>query len=349
MATPAEMLEGKIINGWQVLEPIRSFAGGTGGNFSSGYVVQRNGESAFLKAMDLHSAISRGIEAISDDTTQFRFERDLLTFCSDRRLSKIIRLIEHGEFNAINPEEALSNFNIVFYMVFELADGDIRRELTLNKIDSNLWKLRLLHNVATALGQLHGVQVAHQDVKPSNILAFNSQKTFKLSDLGRSNSKIFNAPTDKYAFPGDHNYAPPEYHYKYIPPDENDRRQGSDIYLLGSLISFLFTGLGAFMSTLQKMENEYRSGVWQGNYKDVLPFLVKAHNEATLLLKKQLPTQCCEELSTIYSQLCHPDPSIRGDPRSRSRTGRPIGIERYISKFDLLEKKMSIFEKARTI
>lgn len=344
MGTPSEMLEGQIINGWNVLNTIGSFTGATGGHFSAGYIVERDGTTAFLKAMDLHSAARKGLNAISEETSQFIFERDLMSFCADRRLSRIIKLIDCGEFVPLSTAEK-TEFNTVYYMVFELADGDIRRELTLNKGAGANWKLRILHHVAVGVSQLHGVKIAHQDVKPSNVLAFNLDSSFKLTDLGRSSSKTFSAPTDKCPFPGDYNYAPPEYHFGFVPPNDQDRRQGSDAYLLGSLISFLFCGLGAFMATLQHAPIEYRPGNWQGNFSDVLPFWTTAHSEATLALSSHIPDYCREDLISIYFQLCHPDPSTRGHPRARARIGRPLGLERYISRFDAIAKKTSISER----
>ncbi|WP_241068916.1 protein kinase domain-containing protein [Achromobacter insuavis] len=343
VATPAETLLGKTINGWNITGVLGSYQGQSGGHFSSGYIVEKDGTSAFLKAMDVHAVLARGLEAISRQTTQFQFERDLLCFCRDRRLSKIITLLDHGEY-AVPDLPIGPPFNIVYYMVFELASGDIRRRLNLDGEKNTEWKLRVLHHAAVGLTQLHNIDVAHQDLKPSNVLAINDM-SFKLSDLGRSNSKRFIAPTDDLEFPGDLTYAPPEYHYGYLPASHQDRRLGSDAYLLGSLIGYLFTGIGAFMYTHENTPEQYRPGIWGGDFSDVLPFLITAHGQTTDQLKKHLPPDFESELASIYYELCHPDPSVRGHPRARAQAGRPLGLDRYVSRFDAMAKKASILQR----
>lgn len=344
MATAAEMLQGKVINGWTVVSQIGTYAGMSGGNFSTGYQVEKDGRTAFMKATDLHNAFLNSIEAMGDTIDQFRFERDVLKFCSDERLSGIITMYEAGEFDLTANPNPLQR---IYYIIFEWADGDIRRAITLGGDRACSWKLRVLHKSAVALVQLHGNDIAHQDLKPSNVLAFNQRDDFKLGDLGRCRAKRFVAPTDKLKYPGDYSYAPPEYLYGEVPLSFINGKVGSDAYLLGSLISFLYTGLGALPVTLLNLPQEYRPKVWQGTYKDMLPFLVRAHTEGSDLLSKQLPEAMRDELTTAYFNLCHPDPEKRGHPASRRQTGGPVGLDRYRSIFDRLCKEAEMRERAQ--
>lgn len=347
MSTPAELLNGHVINGWHVDEPLQTFQGQTGGFFSRGYIVSKDGKKAFLKAMDLHAAIKKGLKEVEKTTRQYNFERELHALCRDSRLSNIVRLIDDGEYQVgALPAGLEASFNTVYYLIFEWADGgDIRREMAFDGAKSDSWKSFVLHQIAVALTQLHKIDVAHQDLKPSNVLSFKTAKKYKLSDLGRSNSKHHTAPSDAYSFPGDTNYAPPEYFYNHIPSDHQDRRYGSDAYLLGSMISFLFSGFGALGFTLWHLPPQYRHDVWKGSYTDVLPFLIDAHTKATIALKALLPAACCEELGEIYFQLCHPDPQVRGHPATRSLHGRLLGLDRYITKFDAIEKKLRVGDR----
>lgn len=343
MATPAEMLLHKIIAGWTVVEELGTYPGATGGHFSTGYIVEKNGQRAFLKAMDLSRAFALGLPAMQNEINQYLFEKNLLTFCKDKRLSGVIRLFEAGEVDLSGT--GIMNDRI-YYFIFELADGDIRREMTVGGLKDDAWKLLVLHRSAVALFQLHGAEIAHQDLKPSNVLSFKAQDNFKIGDLGRCASKKFAAPTDVFDFPGDRSYAPPEYHYKYVPPSYTDQRLGSDAYLLGSLISFLFAkGIGALNATLINLPDAYWHNNWNGSYLDALPFILKAHTEATLVLKQQLPEVVREELGDAYFNLCHPDPELRGHPAARRQTGRPIGIDRYRTSFDLMLKKVRLAAK----
>jgi len=346
MASPAEMLLHKEVAGWTVVEEMGSYSGATGGNFSTGYIVEKDGTRAFLKAMDLSRAFLDGLPAMQRDIDQYLFEQNVLTFCKDNRLSGVIRLFEAGH---MDEGDKPSLNDRIYYFIFELADGDIRREMTVGGMKSDSWKLRVLHKSSIALVQLHGADIAHQDLKPSNVLSFRAQNNFKLGDLGRCSSKKFSAPTDVFAFPGDRSYAPPEYHYKYVPTTYTDQRLGSDAYLLGSLISFLFSnGIGALAATFNHLPHNYWHNQWQGTYEDAIPFLEQAHTQATILLKTQLPEIIREELGEAYFNLCHPNPQRRGHPQARRQSGRPVGIDRYRSVFDLMLNKVRIQEKLKT-
>ena len=334
------MLLHKEIDGWRVIEEMGTYPGMTGGTFSTGYIVEKDGRQAYLKAMDLQRALLKGARAIQAIVNQYLFEKDILDFCRQRGLSGIVSLYDAGEINV-----ALENAPpaIIYYLIFELAEGDIRRQLTIGGDKEAFWKLNVLHQCAVGLTQLHGVEIAHQDLKPSNVLSFSAEKTFKLADLGRCNSKQFMAPTDAMEYPGDPSYAPPEYHYSEIPLNRVDQRMGSDAYLLGSLVSFLFAeGPGALISTLQRLPEQYLPENWEGSYKEALPFLIKAHTEASIDLKKRLPEIIRQELGEAYFNLCHPDPVVRGHPAARKQSGRPLGLDRYRSIFDRLKFKVKI-------
>jgi serine/threonine protein kinase len=347
MATPAELLVGENIDGWSVENNLGTYPGMTGGHFSTGYIVSKGGRRAFLKAMDLHNASAKGVKEVARATQQFEFERELLGFCSNNGLSHVVRLLHNGQHHVGSQREDIpAHFYTVYYMIFEYSEsGDIRREITFDGVKPASWKLHVLHQAAIGLKQLHTVNVAHQDLKPSNLLGFPEKGVYKLGDLGRSNAKHLSAPTDQLSFPGDLSYAPPEYRYDFRPSDYHDRRLGSDAYLLGSLISFLFLSVGAIMATLHFLPDEYKPDVWEGAYSEALPFLEMAHTRATQQLRPCLPNSISDELGNIYFQLCHPNPSLRGHPDARRQVGRPLGLDRYLSRFSALEKRLRVQER----
>src|SRR5204862_166519 len=102
------------------------------------------------------------------------------------------------------PNDAMST---VEYLIFEKADADIRAHLDAHADLDIAFALRALHHVAIGLKQLHSVNVAHQDVKPSNVLIFPGNES-KVGDLGRAWAGGMRAPHDD-AKPcaGDRNYA----------------------------------------------------------------------------------------------------------------------------------------------
>ena len=102
--------------------------------------------------------------------------------CKTRHMNRIVEALADG-----SVEVDQSPLGIVQYLIFEDADCDLRVRLHLLGRLEIAWKLRSLHHVATGLNQLHGQQIVHQDVKPSNILVFN-EKNSKIADLGSASS-----------------------------------------------------------------------------------------------------------------------------------------------------------------
>jgi serine/threonine protein kinase len=163
----------KIDGGWIIgqLEPRSSLA--TGGNFSQSYQATNGGKIAFVKALDFERAFSTGgnvTKILQHVLELFNFEVDMLSFCEQKRMDRVVRAIGSGILDTDG-----SPFGQVPYLLFERADGDIRKHLDDPLFSKGLaWKLRALHHIATGLRQLHGADVVHQDLKPSNILIFDS-------------------------------------------------------------------------------------------------------------------------------------------------------------------------------
>jgi serine/threonine protein kinase len=311
--------------------------------------------------MDLSAALQHAdqLAAIRHFAEMIQFEGELLEICKQRHLSRIVRLIEQGTLDGAVGSEVtpvVAAASRVYFFIFELADGDVRHRFSRTcETDCSL-KLRALHQTATAVAQLHGSSIAHQDVKPSNVVSFNGNE-HKLADLGRASLVGRLGPTDDLPFAGDLTYMPPEYAYGFTPPDALDRRFGTDVYLLGSLIAFLFTLQGSSALLRQRVPDHVLPRVWStdpesawnGSFADALPHLVKAHGEVSDYLSQQIPTYCSGDLSRAYFELAHPDPLVRGHPKARRQVGRPLGLERYISLFDLLSKRSSVNERLARI
>src|SRR6185437_6181885 len=244
MPTPAELLAGLSLDGgWKVTERITAGPDATGGVFSVSYIVESaHSGRAFLKALDFSKAFSspdpaRALQAM---TEAYNFERDILQKCADRRMDRVVRAIGDGNVRTT----ATSGGGVVQYLIFELADRDVRLQLSLSSKVDLAWKLRSLHHIATGLMQLHSAGIAHQDLKPSNVLVFEG-KTSKVSDLGRAAYQGRTGPCDDLSFAGDPSYAPPELIYGHVDSDWRKRRLGCDLYLLGSMVAFFFTGAGS--------------------------------------------------------------------------------------------------------
>lgn len=347
----ANSLEGKVLNnGWTVVKKIEPKEGSTGGFFSVCYVVTRGNETAFLKALNFQAFFQmfRGrpiVEIITEQTNAFKFERDLLLRCKNNRLSKVSMVIDEGE-------EILEGFTIpnVPYLIFEMSDGDVRSHMNFSKDVEIAWKLHSLHNVAVGLKQLHGVKIGHQDLKPSNILLYDEGVVSKVGDLGRSLCAEIKAPHENGGdFPGDLNYAPPEFLYRYIDPDWDFRVRSTDMYLFGSLVVFYFSGANMTALIGKNLDPQFKWTQWRGTYANVHDYLVDAFYKALKEFKSPISDKVLSDhLSQIVEYCCFPIPEKRGHPKaiqlslkrdgSRNLNSNQFDFQRIVSKFDFLHK-----------
>lgn len=342
---PAENLIGKKLeNGWVVSKKIEKKEDGSGGNFSVSYIVEKDGDSAFLKAQDLSRVLRAGnvMQALEAMTTAHNYECDLLKICDQKKLSKVVNIITTGEIPA---EE--NTFLPVPYIIFELADRSVRDYLNIVENFNIAWIFRSLHNIAVGLKQLHNANIVHQDIKPSNILLFDNQKTSKLADLGRGELKGKISIYSDLKIAGDPAYAPPEQLYGYLLPDWGARRKACDLFHLGSMIVFYFLQTHMTVLLRRYLPMEYQWTNWDGDFNEVLPFIDSSFEIVLIDIKEVIFKQVdCEiranEIINIINQLCKPDPAKRGYPKLPDQKGDQYSMEKYITKFDVLARYFEI-------
>ncbi len=340
MTRPADSLINMDLgNGWTVVEKITKKPNSTGGAFSVGYKVKNvNGDEAFLKALDFSGAFNEPDppSALSKLTELYLFERDLLAKCRDKKLDRIMTPILDGKVTV----QGFGPLGQVFYLIFELASGDIRGALQdFSKLDL-LWSLTSLHNVAVGLNQLHKIEVAHQDVKPSNVLFVNSGS--KLSDLGRACDKNRISHNDSITVAPDLTYAPVDLYYPNTGVTGFEKRVLTDLYLLGSLFFFHFSGISAAHALQSKLRG---SRVTNHSFTHDLPYLQHAFDETLSELRHSIETVAgpfTPEILLMAKQLCEPDPTKRGDQGWRGSKVPMYNLQRYISKLDAICKRVEI-------
>lgn len=338
---PHQLLEGlSLAGGWRVVERLGRPADGTGGMFSCGYIVRReDGQRGYLKALDFFSALQSSSDPARDLEPllqAFNFERDLLHRCAAKRLSRVVRALSDGAVTVPN----LPPPSTVQYIIFELAEGDVRTQMALADRLDIAWTLRSLHQIAVGLEQLHSISAAHQDLKPSNVLVFEGRKVSKLADLGRAAVKGERPPHYGFSIAGAHGYAPPELRYGDVPASWEAQRMGCDAYLLGSMISSLFTTVGMTPLILMELDDRFQPTSWRGTYQEVLPYIRQAFYSTLQYVAGEFPAALKTDLTEVLAQLCDPDPKRRGHPDDRRMvSGNPYSLHRYISKFDMLASK----------
>lgn len=336
-----QTLSGELSGEWRVVRPLSRSTVATGGQFSTPYIVQSvtSGEYAFLKAIDFLGALGSPDPAkeLYLITKAFTHERQVLEKCKNHRLSRIVRVIDYGAHfvQESRPE------SVVQYLVFELANGDVRSEFGLASGVDELHALKIMHDVAAALQQLHSIRIAHQDVKPSNVIIF-SERNSKLADLGRASDRGHVAPHDDYAVAGDLTYAPPELLYGFIHAEWQPRRLGCDMYLLGSLLYFLYSGVSMSHLLFKRLSTVHHYQKWQGQYSRVLPHIEHVFYGIVEEIRTWNQVTFPEDIALAVKQLCHPDPAQRGHPTNIRLKHNRHGLERYVSLFDRLKSKVHL-------
>ena len=347
---PAEALEGlDLEGGWHVDDRVVQRAKGTGGYSSVSYFVSnKKGEKAFLKAIDLSSALQ------DDDlmgklhvlTEAYQHECSLLRQCKDKRLRRVVVPIAEGiaKVSAIYGE-----LDRVPYIIFPRAEGNIRqvveswREFE-RKFDL-AWALRCLHHSATGLQELHGMSIAHQDVKPSNILVYPIGGS-KITDLGSASQVGNPSRSDKWPVAGDVRYATPEQWYSWSQPGEFENRYLIDLYRLGSLIFFFFSGISAMDGLQVKLSIKYGKDFVKSDFIGDLPYLQYAFKESLDGLREsvgEMAGDLTDEIIVIAEQLCDPDPRKRGDPGARAaKYRRQHDVQAYVSRFNTLARRAEL-------
>lgn len=339
----AHNLKGRILTtGWEVIEKIDRTASATGAFFSVCYKAKKNNEICFLKAFDFAKFFKMTkqskpavdvTEIMADMLNAFNYEKQLSNLCRNHHVTKVTFVKDSGQ-------EIVEGYPIavVPYLIFDLADGDVRSMIDFSKKLDFAWRLKSLHEISVGLKQLHTIEVSHQDLKPSNILVFKDES--KLGDLGRSICKSLKSPFDNSVFTGDFNYAPPEIMYDYYVEDWHERVFAADCYLLGSMVVFYFAGIS--MSALLKkyMPDNFWWDKWRGSYRDVKPYILDAFAQALSEFEESIEDEYFrKELRGVVEMLCYPLPNERGHPKNIQSMGSSYCLERFISKFYLLHRK----------
>lgn len=213
--------------------------------------------SGVFRATDTQSGDAVAIKILSfrnapEARIEFDGERELLealTSCSN-----VLTLRDSGQHQlALQTTAGVALPVLVEFLVFELADANLT-ELLVRRHELP-WeeRLALFRDVAKGVHQMHIRQMVHRDTKSDNALLFSAPDiTAKLADLGRSRdtTKPPRFSAEAYvAGRGDLRFAPPELLWLCGTTDPVAMAL-SDLYLLGSILFELGTGIGLTSAAL---------------------------------------------------------------------------------------------------
>jgi len=342
----AHLLAGlKLPGGWEVVKKLERGPEDTGGVYSACYEVRLDGRRGFLKAFDYSGAAKVGedtTEQIANILNAYNLERRILAECSENRCKNVIQLLATGSVEV----PGVVKYPNVEYLILEYAEfGDVRIALSKGTLTLK-WKLRSLHQLANGLRQIHNLSIAHQDLKPSNIVSVTESLT-KLTDFGsaapiRAGDSELPSRLRRH-ISGSWAYAPPELLYFEINPNTVIRRIGCDLYLLGSMAAFYFTNMN--MTALIK-KNLADSVSWEnpetyGHYVDVKSYLVQAFEQALEDVRSCIADdRIRDKMMLAIRYLCNPDPEKRGHEKTIRQSGPNYNLERIVTMFDVIATRL---------
>lgn len=344
---------------WTVNQKLKVDPNQSPGQFSIGYkATGSNGVTAFLKASDLaHASRSPDpVKALLEATSAHQFERNILEHCQGNRLDKVVTAIDFGVQEVVNDGIR----DLVFFIVFELAKGDLRKFVLNETTEDLVWHLNAIHNLTVAINQLHTTRIYHNDFKPANALVFHD--TEKVGDFGRATSPIFPAVHDMLLCAGDRRFAPPEQLY-YIENeasglDPHLRATAGDIYNLGSIIHYIITKRSLTPEIVSRMPDDFRPLNGHGgscdSYQSALPYWRQAFYSIMNEFYDELHEDwlsnykfAIDDIRGIVVALCEPDFRKRSDLVDSPVAFSKYRLDRVITYIDLLRKKVMVAQNAR--
>jgi serine/threonine protein kinase len=224
--------------------------------------VARNakGANAFVKVLDPRA--NGSLEEAQNHLSQFIYERAIVDVCSERNMHRVIRGLAYGVLKTPEP------FSVsLHYLVFEWAECDLRSQIDLDERSHLAVVLRWLHHVATGLQQLHFSEIAHQDVKPANILVM-ADETAKIGDMGRAHRHAM--PLNYVKQERDITYSAPELLYGGA-VNSFEERCAADMYAFGGLVFFLVSGTSLNAELTRELASMHHWSVWTGTFEDATP------------------------------------------------------------------------------
>jgi eukaryotic-like serine/threonine-protein kinase len=146
-------------------------------------------------------------------------------------------------------------------------------------------------------------------------------------------------PHDRYPIAGDTGYAPLEL-LLGLALDEEQRRFGVDLYLLGSLTVFFFCRAHINALISKHLDPSLRVGRTPLTHAALLPYFQRAFADALDEFSPKVPASMRDHLTAMVAQLCDPDHTRRGNP---GYTGiKRLRLVRYVSMFDALRRQAEL-------
>ena len=294
------------------------------------HAVHASGRRGFVKVLP---PTTHDLELMRRQIDEFFYEKEIVELCAQRNMRRVVRALAFDKLEA--PGVVPTTLH---YLIFEWGEHDARSLDTASDADYVRAVIKCLHHVATAVMEIHFSNIAHQNLRPASIIRF-ADDSHKVGDFRHSHRA--GVPRTHDSGPPDATYAAPEILYGR-PIASFDDRCAIDLYQLGSLGFSLLSGIGATTQMSRRLSALHHWRTWTGSFDDALPFLVIAHEELVRAVGPDLPPSIRPDLVLALRQLTEPDPRRRGHPTNARGSGPRYGVERYVSLFALLLKRLDV-------
>ena len=345
---PSKLIGIALKDDWEIVSLNPRTSNATGAHHSYGYIAKntRTGHTGFVKALKVErdTRIEDPEERLADleiRIQRFRYERNLLRKCNEKNIKKVVKLILDDTLVCSDGTADIP------YFLFELAVSDLRSRCNATDILDSVENLHILHQAFTAIEAMHFNNIVHQDIRPSNVLLFGTQTT-KLGDLGNAHDKTIPRPGDSSIICGARGHAPVEQLYQKELVDWEERRTSADLYMLGSLIVYVFAGVSLTNLIQSHLLPEHGWLQWSGSYDDVMPFLTDAWDASLEELEVSVDKRIATEICLLTRSLTHPEPSKRGYPKPKPTVAK-YSLRQYVSRLNVLEQRLKMNIKTEVI
>lgn len=261
---------------------------------------------------DLHNAFMRELKALRSVT--------------EIRSDSVVKFLDEGTFEHTRFE--LFHFFVVeehSALAGQLADED-PGPITFENAEKSL---RQLHQIANGLRHTHNHEHSH--------LGLTRQAVFHDGDDAKL-GHFFNAIADSASLtPTDlemiqQSGVALEVMFAEIPPDDPITRRRADLFAIGDLLFYAFTGATVSNRFYAHLGPSRTPQTWPGSFDDLLPALMEAHAACEQTFEFALPTTendlAHETMVKMFAILTSPEPERRDK----------ITLEQVVSKFDRLSK-----------
>lgn len=171
------------------------------------------------------------IKRMSTPLHSVLFEREVEALTKLRICQSIVKLIH---FDVDNYKDEENDYGDCGYIFLEYIEGKRLDEIDVFELSNNK-KYKIIEQLIEAVQVAHENNIIHRDISPQNIMIQNNDK-IKLIDFGISKIKDMVNDDTVYQF-ATNGYAAPE-----VKEHSENATEQSDIYSLGAVIYYLFTG-----------------------------------------------------------------------------------------------------------